>query len=426
MALDLPALEQQHADFIKAGLKLDLTRGKPSFEQLDLSNALLESIDASLVSKNNDDGVDLRNYGGVNGLKQSKVWFADILGLPTAQSENNIFVGGNSSLSLMHFSLWLAFFIGFRDNTASWQQEAQEKNSRVKMLCPVPGYDRHFALCEQLGIEMIPVALTGSGPDIDQVQQLVSQDPMIKGIWCVPRFSNPTGEVYSEATVTAIAQLGKIAGNNFLVFWDNAYAVHVIENDAPVLSNIAEKAAQAGCEDSILQFASSSKMTFAGAGLAALASSQNNIQAFNKHFGLQSIGPDKINQLRHTQFLPSIEAIHQHMAQHAAILKPKFDTVDQILKQELGQDNNLGKWTKPTGGYFFSFDSQQGLAKTIIDLAAEAGVKLTPAGATFPYGRDPNDCNIRLAPSYPNLEELTLAMKVFCNCVKLATTKATI
>ncbi len=419
MQPNLEALEKQHQAYIDARVNLDLTRGKPSAEQLKLSDALLDTIDADVASGNNSEKTDLRNYGGVSGLKESKTWFANLCGIPKEDAIENIFVGGNSSLSLMHFSLWLAYFLGIKPEDKSWQQEAIEQGEKIKMLCPVPGYDRHFSLCEEIGIEMIPVRLTGEGPDMDQVRGIVKNDPLVKGIWCVPRFSNPTGEVYSEDTVAEIAKLASIAGDNFLVFWDNAYSVHTLSGDASPIADIFAAANTANCENNILQFASTSKITYAGSGIAALASSADNIAAFEKHFGFSSIGPDKINQLRHLLFLPTAEALESHMEKHAELLKPKFDLVDDILEEELGK-TGLGIWTKPQGGYFISFDSQRGQAQEIVALAAEAGVKLTPAGSAFPYKNDPENKNIRLAPSFPKIEELKQAMMIFSNCVKLA------
>lgn len=423
MSADLQSLEQLHQSFIDARLNLDITRGKPSSEQLDLSNELLNAISVDTVRDSNDQNVDLRNYGVVSGLLKSKQWFADLLDIPTEDAGKKVFVGGNSSLSLMHFSLWLAYFQGIKANDKSWQQEAIESGGKIKMICPVPGYDRHFSLCEELGIEMLPVPMTESGPDMEAVKQIVSNDPLVKGIWCVPRFSNPTGEVYSDETVDDIATLGKIAGDNFLVFWDNAYSVHVLADEASELSNIFPPAIEAGCEDNILEFASTSKITFAGAGVAALASSSANIAGFTRHFGFQSIGPDKINQLRHLEFLPDMAALNQHMQKHAKLLKSKFDLVESILETEFG-NSDLYHWTKPEGGYFVSFDTPPGLATKVITLAAEAGVKLTPAGSTFPKQNDPEDKNIRLAPSYPEIDELEQAMRVFCNCVKLCTARS--
>ncbi len=417
----LAALREEYATLKALGLALDLTRGKPSSAQLDLSNAMLGSIDPSTASGNNSESTDLRNYGGLSGLAAAKTWFADMLDIDLEGSDSAIFVGGNSSLSLMQFSLWLANFFGMKAGDASWQEEAN--GAGVKMLCPVPGYDRHFSLCEHLGIEMIPVALTGHGPDMDQVEALVKSDPLIKGIWCVPRFSNPTGETYSPETVERIAKLASSAGKNFYVFWDNAYAVHALSDDATALEPIMSIAEANGTLDSILHFASTSKVSFAGAGMSALATSKANMAGFLKQFGFTSIGPDKLNQLRHLQMLPDRAALAEHMRKHAASITDKFQCVEKILTELLSGDSEAeyGEWTSPEGGYFISFDTQPGLASRVISLAAEAGVKLTPAGSTFPYRKDPNDSNIRLAPTFPALAEVEQAIRVFAVCVKLAT-----
>lgn len=420
---NLKDLRAAHQNFIDKGLKLDLTRGKPSSKQLDLSNALLQSVSTTEISQFGTERTDLRNYGILSGLQQAQHWFSQILDLQSTQ-HHDLFVGGNSSLSLMQFSLWLAYFFGLKKGDQSWQAESNETGKKVKMLCPVPGYDRHFSLCEHVGIEMINVPLTGSGPDMEQVEQLVKSDPMIKGIWCVPRFSNPTGEVYDVESVKRIASLATLAGKNFYVFWDNAYAVHALDTNASKLPSIARYAESANTQDSILQFASTSKITYAGAGMSAIASSATNIAGFVKHFGFSSIGPDKVNQYRHIKLLPDLAAVEAHMQEHAALIKPKFELVDTFLKTHLTPGEH-GNWNCPAGGYFISFDTQPGLAERVIGLAREAGVKLTPAGSTFPYKKDPQDSNIRLAPTYPSIDELKQAMEVFVNCVKLATSEAT-
>lgn len=413
-------LKEKHQHYISLGLNLDLTRGKPSTEQLDLSNGLLDATPVDVAKGNNPDKIDLRNYGGVSGLNAAKNWFAELLECDLSQEQLGMFVGGNSSLSLMQFALWLAHFFGLKDSDQSWQSEALTENKTIKMLCPVPGYDRHFSLCEHIGIEMIPVRLTGNGPDMAQVESLVKNDPQIKGIWCVPRFSNPTGEVYCDETVERMAGLAKIAGPNFYVFWDNAYAVHSLQANAKVLADIFRFALAQGTQDSILQFASSSKITFAGSGISALASSSENIKGFTAQFGFTSIGPNKINQQRHVDLLPNRAAIIKHMENHANLIAPKFQCVEEMLSEALSA-GEFGQWSQPEGGYFVSFDTQPGMARRVIALAAEAGVKLTPAGSTHPYKKDPEDRNIRLAPTFPALSELKQAMEVFVNCVKIAT-----
>ncbi len=404
------ALAEEYQTILQAGLNLDLTRGKPSGEQLDLSNAL----DGILQGKYQDtNGTDLRNYGGIDGIPEAKQLFSSMIGMKPEE----VMIGGNSSLTLMYFTAQTCLHQGCSDADSAWSKE-----STTKFLAPVPGYDRHFSVCEHLGIELIPVGMTEEGPDMDQVEALVQQDANIKGIWCVPRFSNPTGCVYSDEVVRRIAKLANIAGSNFRVFWDNAYAVHVLEENAPELANLMDYCREEGTEHSIYHFGSTSKITFAGAGVAFVGSSTGNLAVLKKHMGFTSIGPDKINQLRHARFLKDIDNLKQHMDEHASIMKPRFEAVIQQLEAELA-DTGMGSWTNPKGGYFISFDSRPGLAKSIIALAAEAGVKLTPAGATFPYGDDPEDKNIRLAPTYPSLDEISKAMNVFTTCVKLASVR---
>ena len=404
-------LSEQYQSIQQAGLSLDLTRGKPSSEQLDLSNALDGILNGHYIDSA---GTDLRNYGGLDGIPEAKSLFADMVGVKPEE----VMIGGNGSLALMYFSVQTAMHQGVSDADSAWAKEGQT----VKFLAPVPGYDRHFSVCEHLGVELIPVAMDNNGPDMDQVEQLVKADSSIKGIWCVPRFSNPTGIVYSDAVVQRIARLEKIAGPNFRVFWDNAYAVHVLKNNAPELPNIMDYCRQQGTEDSVYIFGSTSKVTFAGAGVAFMASSPANLAVLKKHLSFTSIGPDKVNQLRHIAFLKDSATLSEHMNRHAAIMQPRFDAVLASLRSELG-DTDMGSWTEPEGGYFISFDARPGLAREIISLAAAAGVKLTPAGATFPYGNDPEDKNIRLAPTYPTVGEIEQAMEVFVTCVKLASVR---
>jgi DNA-binding transcriptional MocR family regulator len=405
------SLAQEYQKFKASGLNLDLTRGKPSAEQLDLSDAMNLILGDDLSNESN---TDLRNYGGIDGIPECKRLFAEILGVTNEQ----ILIGGNSSLTLMYFATLFALNQGFGDVGKSWASEGQT----VKFLAPVPGYDRHFSVCEHLGIELIPVALNGDGPDMDAIEALVKADSSIKGIWCVPRFSNPTGTVYSDAVVERIAQLGKIAGSNFRIFWDNAYAVHSLSDDAPELANIMDLCQQYGTTDSVYIFGSTSKITYAGAGMSFAGMSKANLKAFSQHLGMSQIGPDKINQLRHVRFLKNSEGLKTHMRAHAAILKPRFDIVLKHLREGLG-DAGVASWNEPQGGYFVSFDTLPGLAKEVVKLAAEAGVKLTPAGATYPYGKDPDNRNIRIAPSVPTLDEIDRAMAVFVNCVKLASVR---
>lgn len=406
----LAELEKQYAQLKEAKLNLDLTRGKPNSAQLDLSNAMDSVLQGNFKGA---DGTDTRNYGGLDGLPEAKALFSQMLGVKPEET----LIGGNASLTLMFQTLNFAHNFGVRGPGSAWNLEG-----KIKFLCPVPGYDRHFAICEELGIEMMPVKMDENGPDMDQVEALVKADKLIKGIWCVPRFSNPSGIVYSDAVVKRIAGLAKIAGPNFRVMWDNAYSIHALHRGAPALANIMDLAREQGTEDSLFIFGSTSKITFAGAGLAFMGSSLENLKYFKKHLGIITIGPDKVNQLRHVKFFGDFNGLLDHMDKHAELLKPRFDAVIQHLESGL-KDSDLGTWTVPEGGYFVSFDSRPGLAKEIVRLADEVGVKLTPAGATFPYGKDPEDRNIRLAPSFPTVADINKAMEVFVLCVKLASVR---
>ncbi|MFQ3200002.1 MAG: DNA-binding transcriptional MocR family regulator [Zhongshania sp.] len=404
-------LTQEYQQFKASGLSLDLTRGKPSAEQLSLSDSINEILGDDL---SNESGTDLRNYGGLDGIPECKRLFAQVLGVTPEET----LIGGNSSLTLMYMAAQFGLYQGFGELAPSWISEG----GNTKFIAPVPGYDRHFSVCEHLGIELITVALNDDGPDMDAVEELLKNDPSIKGIWCVPRFSNPTGTVYSNNVVDRIAQLGKIASSNFRVFWDNAYAVHQLSEDAPEVANLMDNCRKYGTEDSVYLFGSTSKITYAGAGVAFAGMSKGNLKAFTHHLGMSQIGPDKINQLRHIRLLRDADGIKDHMSKHAAVLKPRFDIVLKHLREGLGE-SGMASWTEPQGGYFVSFDTLPGLAKEVVKLAAEAGVKLTPAGATFPYGKDPANSNIRIAPSVPSLDEIDRAMAVFVSCVKLASVK---
>ncbi len=402
-------LSQQLRQYREAGLKLDLTRGKPGPEQLSLS----DELDGILQGNYRDgSGTDLRNYGGLDGIPEAKALFAEMMGVDASE----ILVGGNSSLTLMYFAVLFALYQGVAGSDSAWIKQGDS----VRFLAPVPGYDRHFSICQQLGIEMIPVDLGDAGPDMDEVEKLVARDPMIKGIWCVPRFSNPSGCVYSSATIKRLAQLPKIAGPHFRVFCDNAYAVHTLQADAPELDNVMASFKQAETADALYLFGSTSKITFAGAGVSFAAMTDNNLRSFKQQLLISQIGPDKINQLRHVRLLRDMAGIKRHMQGHAALLKPRFDIVLKHLSDGLG-GLAIANWTEPKGGYFVSFDTRPGLAQKVVELAGSAGVVLTPAGATYPYGKDPRDSNIRLAPSFPSLEEIDKAMQVFVCCVKLAT-----
>ncbi len=391
-------------------LNLDLTRGKPSSEQLDLSDALDGILQGNYTAA---DGTDTRNYGGLDGLPEAKQLGAHIMGVEPA----NILVGGSSSLTLMFQVALTAYLFGLKDAASAWKNEPD-----VKFLCPVPGYDRHFTICEQLGIKMVTVPMTATGPDMDKVESMIKADASIKGIWCVPKYSNPTGVVYSNETVDRIAKLGLIASANFRVFWDNAYSVHDLIDHAPELSSILDACRRNGTEDSVIQFASTSKITQAGAGVAFIAASAANLTGIKKALSACTIGPDKVNQIRHTRFLPDRTALMNHMKKHANLLNPRFEAVLTALNNAFA-GTDLGAWEKPVGGYFVSFDTRNNCAKETVRLAAEAGVKLTPAGATFPYGKDPEDRNIRIAPSVPTVPEVVGAMEVFVTCVKLASVR---
>jgi len=402
---------QAHYEKLKGmGLALDLTRGKPCAEQVALSDALDGILQGDYRAQ---DGTDTRNYGGLDGLPEAKTLFGALLGLPPAE----ILVGGNSSLTLMYQVVDFALSEGLRGPESAWGN-----SDSVKFLCPVPGYDRHFAICEHLGIEMIAVPMLATGPDMDAIEALVEQDTAIVGIWCVPRFSNPTGCVYSDDTVDRLARLPSRAGDHFLVMWDNAYAVHSLYDDAPELASIADRCRVHGTMDNVFQFGSTSKVTFASAGVGFVGSSEQNLAAFARHLGYQTIGPDKINQLRHVRFLRDMDTLAGHMARHAELIRPRFERVLETLEGELA-GTGMGSWTTPRGGYFISFDTLPGLAAEVVRLAAAIGVKLTPAGATFPYGEDPQDSNIRLSPTFPPEQAVKDAVEAFVACVRLATVR---
>jgi DNA-binding transcriptional MocR family regulator len=403
-------LTEQYQAILAKKLNLDLTRGKPSAEQLNLSDELDGLLKGNYIAA---DGTDTRNYGGLDGLPEAKQLGANIMGVDAA----NVLVGGSSSLTLMFQVMLTAHQFGLKDTASAWKNEGE-----VKFICPVPGYDRHYTVCEQLGIKMVNVAMTSTGPDMDAVEALLKADKSIKGMWCVPKYSNPTGVVYSDETVERIAKLGQIASANFRVFWDNAYSVHDLTANAPQLASILEATRRNGTEDSVVQFASTSKITHAGSGVAFVAASAANLAGFKKFLNSCTIGPDKVNQIRHTRLLPNKEALMAHMGKHAALLNPRFDAVLSALSKAF-DGTDLGAWEKPVGGYFVSFDTRKNCAKETVRLAAEAGVKLTPAGATYPYGKDPEDRNIRIAPSVPSVLEVVGAMEVFVTCVKLASVK---
>lgn len=403
-------LEARYAAFEARGLKLDMTRGKPSSEQLDLANGMLALPDASdLVAS---DGSDTRNYGGLDGLPEMKAIFAELLEVPSAQ----VIVGGTSSLTMMHDAVVRALVHGVPDGNGAWS-----KQPKVKFLCPSPGYDRHFAICEHHGIEMITVDLSDAGPDMDQVERLVAEDAAIKGMWCVPKYSNPTGTTYAPEVVRRLASM-KTAAADFRLFWDNAYAVHDLYAEGDRLADIVSACQSAGNPNRPFVFASTSKISFAGSGVAAMASSPANVADAKKHLGIQTIGPDKVNQLRHVRFFKDYKGLLSHMQRHAELLRPKFEAVTSIFERELG-GKGIASWTSPRGGYFVSLDTLDGCAKEVVRLANKAGVKLTGAGATYPNGRDPRDRNIRIAPSMPPLDQIRIAMDVVAVCVQLASVR---
>lgn len=396
-------LQQEYDAYKSQNLALDMSRGKPSGKQLDCTNSIFD-IKVDYMTKA---GVDARNYGILDGVPEVKELFSELLNIPTKQ----MIIGGNSSLNMMYDTIARCFLFGTGGETP-WS-----KLPKVKFLCPCPGYDRHFAVTEEFGVEMINIPMTEQGPDMDLVEQLVAEDDSIKGIWCVPLFSNPQGICYSDEVVERLASM-KTAAKDFRIMWDNAYGVHYVYKKHP-LKDILRAAKDAGNEDRVFYFFSTSKITFPGAGVALMASSVKNIEETKKRMGVQTIGSDKLNQLRTLQFFKDADGVLRHMDQLAQELRPKFDIVLKTLEREL-KDTGLATWQSPDGGYFVSVDTYQGCAKKTVSLAKEAGVVMTGAGATYPYGNDPEDKNIRIAPSYPTCEELQKAMDLFCLCVKLA------
>ena len=408
---ELDQLKKEYKTIQALGLHLDMSRGKPCQEQLDLSMGLMDVLDSD-SDLTCEDGTDCRNYGQLTGISEARELIGDMM-------ENNpkdIIIYGNSSLNVMFDTISRAWTHGIMGNTP-WG-----KLDEVKFLCPVPGYDRHFAITEYFGIKMIPVPMTPTGPDMDLVEKLVSEDEAIKGIWCVPKYSNPQGISYSDATVRRFARL-KPAAPDFRIFWDNAYGVHHLYDDRQdYLIEILAECKRAGNPDLVYKFSSTSKITFPGSGIAALATSPNNMDDFTKHLRIQTIGHDKVNQLRHVRFFKDIHGLTEHMRKHAEILRPKFETVISTLEEDLG-GLEIGSWTNPLGGYFIMFDSMPGCAKDIVSRCKKAGVIMTGAGATWPYGKDPNDSNIRIAPTFPSLADLKSAMKVFTLCVRISCAK---
>lgn len=403
-------LLRKYKEYQDCDLNLNMARGKPAPAQLDMTMEMLDVLNSKskLVD---EDGVDCRNYGTLDGIPEAKRIMADIMGV----SPDQVIIYGNASLNIMYDTIARSMTHGVMGSTP-WAQLGD-----AKFLCPAPGYDRHFAITEFFGIEMITIPMKEDGPDMDLVEHYVNNDASVKGIWCVPKYSNPLGISYSDEVVRRFANL-KPAARGFRIFWDNAYSVHHLyeeEDKQDKILNILEECEKAGNPDMVYEFASTSKISFSGAGVAAMATSKANIDFIKKQMTVQTIGHDKINQLRHAKYFKDFEGVKKHMMKHAAIMRPKFEAVLEILERELG-GLGVGTWTNPRGGYFISFDSLEGCAKEIVKLAKEAGVVMTGAGATFPYGKDPKDSNIRIAPSYPTIDELRTAAELFTVCVRLA------
>ena len=399
-------LQKDYDAFKAQGLSLNMARGKPCTEQLDLSMAMLDTVNAKseMLASTGD---DCRNYGLPDGLPELREIFAAMMEVPA----DNVLIGGNSSLNMMFDTVACGMTHGF-SGCEPWSRQ-----KAIKFLCPAPGYDRHFAVTGYFGAQLVSVNMTPEGPDMDQVEELI-QDPAVKGIWCVPKYSNPQGYTYSDETVRRFAAL-KPAARDFRIFWDNAYCVHELSDTPDTLLSLWEECKKAGSEDLAFYFSSMSKITFPGSGVAAMAASGENLKVLREHFSFQTIGRDKLSQLRHVKFLKNIDGVHEQMKKHRTILEPKFQVVLEKLRGELG-GLGVARWTEPHGGYFISVDVMEGCAKRVVSLCKEAGVILTGAGAAFPYGNDQKDENIRVAPTYPSVEELKKAMDLFCICVKLA------
>lgn len=402
---------EEYDGYKAKGLALNMARGKPSAEQLDLTEGMLTAVSTNAECYA-EDGTDCRNYGIGDGLPEAKKLFAPMLGV----SEDEIMVLGNSSLTIMYDNIAKFMVFGTGNGAEPWSVQARDK--KLKWLCPVPGYDRHFLITEKFGFEMVNIPTDENGPDMDMIEKLVAEDDSIKGIWCVPMYANPTGVTYSDEVVKRLAAM-KTAAKDFRIFWDNAYCIHHLNDTPDKLLNILDEAKKAGNEERVLMFASTSKVTYPGAGVAVMGAAKANIDYIRSLMTVQSIGPDKINQLRHVKFFKDFEGVTEHMKKHAALVAPRFAAVLDELDREIAP-LGIAKWTKPNGGYFISFNAMSGCAKRICQLCKEAGVVLTGAGATFPYGKDPEDSNIRIAPTYPPIDELKTAARIFALAAKIA------
>ena len=402
-------VQKKYDDYKSQGLSLNMARGKPSPEQLELSTEMLTVLNGKDGDFKAFDGTDCRNYGGIDGIVDAKNLFAPMLGV----SNDELIVFGNSSLNIMYDTIAKCYIFGVDGVQKPWKD-----CEKVKWLCPCPGYDRHFAITENFGFELIPVPMKDDGPDMDMIEKLVAEDEAVKGIWCVPMYSNPAGITYSDEVVKRFAAL-KPKASDFRIFWDNAYCIHHLSDTPDKLLNLLDECKKVGSEDMVYMFASTSKITFPGSGVAVMGASVKNINYIKKLMNFQTIGHDKLNQLRHVKFFGNFDGLMKHMDKHKAIIKPRFDVVIDELEKEIAP-LGIGSWKNPNGGYFISFDSLDGCAKRIVELCKDAGVVLTGAGATFPYGKDPRDCNIRIAPTFPSVEEMKLAVEIFATAVKLA------